>query len=262
MFRRIGNLIRGFLGLFITGLEKANPDALLDVEKENLRKQIAQYNDGLSHHAGLCEKLMSQIRRLETEERELRARTAAHLNAGNRDAAAQHALRLQTVQRELEENRSQLTQAETTYRDLVKARDVSVQAAQAKINALKNDISDMKMKRATAELSEMASGMISKIGGAGDTLDRLSKMVGEERQKAAGRARVFRARGIPPGDGDRTDIAIEDFGLAENLMIAVAILESGGTLVGRAVPAGREMEDLAGFEACLAEARALIPSDN
>lgn len=190
MFRRIGNLIRGFLGLFISGLEKANPDALLDVEKENLRKQIAQYNDGLSHHAGLCEKLMSQIRRLETEERELRARTTAHLNAGNRDAAAQHALRLQTVQRELEDNRSQLAQAETTYRDLVKARDVSVQAAQAKINALKNDISDMKMKRATAELAEMASGMITKIGGAGDTLDRLSKMVDEERQKAAGRARV------------------------------------------------------------------------
>jgi hypothetical protein len=36
----------------------------------------------------------------------------------------------------------------------------------------------------------MASGMISSIGGSGDTLDRLQNMVEEERTKAAGRARV------------------------------------------------------------------------
>ena len=38
----------------------------------------------------------------------------------------------------------------------------------------------------------MAGGMISQIGGAGDTLDRLQRMVEEERNKAAGRARVAR----------------------------------------------------------------------
>ena len=73
MFRRIGNLVRGFLGLFIGGLEKRNPEALLEVEKENLRKQIAQYNQGLASHAGMCERLITQVKRLETEERELRA---------------------------------------------------------------------------------------------------------------------------------------------------------------------------------------------
>jgi phage shock protein A len=41
MFQRIANLFKGFLGLFVSGLEKANPKALLEVEKENLRKQIA-----------------------------------------------------------------------------------------------------------------------------------------------------------------------------------------------------------------------------
>src|SRR5215470_11401778 len=127
MFRRIGNLIRGFLSLFIRGIEKQNPEALLEVEKENLRKQIANYNQGLAAHAGLCERLMSQVRKLESEERDLRAKTAANLRAGNRD---------------------------------------------------------------TAELSERASAMISSIGGRGDTLDRLSTMVEEERTKAAGRARV------------------------------------------------------------------------
>jgi phage shock protein A len=192
MFKRIGNLFRGFLSLFMTGLERQNPEALLEVEKENLRTQIARYNQGLAAHAGLCENLMAQVKKLETDERELRAKAAANLRAGNRDAAAQYALRLQTVTRELEQNRVQLTQAETTYKELIRARDVSIKAAQAKMEALKAGLDDLKIKRAAAELSEMAGGMISQIGGAGDTLDRLQSMIEEERNKAAGRARVAR----------------------------------------------------------------------
>src|SRR3974390_3915589 len=186
MFQRFVNLIRGFFGLFISGLEKQNPEALLEVETENLRKQIAQYNQGLASHAGLWQSLMSQVRKLEAEERDLRAKTTANLRAGNRTAAAQYALRLQTVSRELEENRKQLEQAEATYKDLLKARDVAVSSARAKIESLKSSISDLKMKRAMAELTEMASGMIRKLGGSGETLDRLATMVEEERSKAAG----------------------------------------------------------------------------
>jgi len=192
MFRRLSNLFRGFIGLFISGLEKRSPEALLEVEKENLREQIAKYNQGLASHAALCERLIAQVKKLENDERELRAKTSAHLRAGNRDAAGQYAVQLQTVQHELEENRKQLAQAETTYRDLIKARDVSVRAAQAKIESLRFSLSDLKVKKATAELAQMASGMVSQIGGAGDTLDRLTKMVDEEREQAAGRARVAR----------------------------------------------------------------------
>jgi phage shock protein A len=173
-------------------LERQNPEALLEVEQENLRRQIGQYNQGLATHAGLCERLISQVRQLENEQRDLRARTTANLRAGNREAAAQLALRLQTIDRELEENRGQLEQAEKTYKDLVKARDVAINAARQKMESLKAGISDMKMKKAMAELTEMASGMVTSIGSSGETLDRLSNIVEEERTKAAGRVRVAR----------------------------------------------------------------------
>ncbi|MFM2090308.1 MAG: hypothetical protein RLZZ127_797 [Planctomycetota bacterium] len=192
LFARIANIFKGMASLFVTKMEKRNPEALLELEKENLRKQIAQYNQGLASHAGMCERLMSQVRKLETEERDLRAKATAHLRAGNRSAAGQYALRLQTVERELEENRTQLNQAETTYKDLVKARDVAINAAKAKIESLKGAIQDMRMKQAMAEMNEMAAGMISEVGGSGDTLNRLTEMVEDERTKAAGRARVAR----------------------------------------------------------------------
>ena len=77
MFQRVANLLRGFLSLFIKDIERRNPEALLELEQENLRKQVASFNKGLAAHAGLCERLMGQGRKLETEQKDLRAKTAA-----------------------------------------------------------------------------------------------------------------------------------------------------------------------------------------
>jgi phage shock protein A len=227
MFKRIGNLIQGFFGLFVGGLEKRNPEALLEVERENLRKQIAQYNQGLAAHAGLCERLISQVKKLEVEERELRAKTAALLRSDNRDAAGQTALRLQTIQRELTEDRTQLEQAETTYRELIRARDVAIKNAQSKIEALRFSLDDLKIKRATAELTQMASGMITQIGGSGDTLERLRSMVEEERQRAAGAARIARdtldTGGVALKEAEHKALAeqaLADFAAAEGISLS------------------------------------------
>jgi phage shock protein A len=190
VFKRLAKLFRGFLSLFVSGLEKANPKALIEAEKENLRKQIARFNDSLAAHAGFVERLMRQIKNLEQREKELMAKTAAHIKVGNRAVAGQMALELQTVRGQLEENRQQLVLAEETYRKLVKSRDVSVQEAQAKIEKLKKLITETEMMEAQAELQEMASGMISSIGGTGDTLNRVEEYLQERRDKAAGRARV------------------------------------------------------------------------
>lgn len=190
MFQRLANLIRGFLSLFISGLEKANPRALIEAEKETLRQQIARFNDNLATQAGFAERLLRQVKNLEQQEKELTARTAANLKAGNRTVAAQLALQLQTVKTQLQENREQLKIAEETYQKLVKSRNVSVQEAQAKIEKLKRMLTETEMMEAQAELQEMAQGMISSIGGSGDTINRLEEYLSERRDKAAGRARV------------------------------------------------------------------------
>jgi phage shock protein A len=192
MFKRLSNLIKGFFGLFLSGMEKKNPEALLEVEKENLRVQIGKYNDGLASHAGLCENLMAQVKKLEAQEQEYRAKASANLKAGNRELAGEYALKLQQTQKDLADRRKELEVAEQTYKELVKARDVAIAEAKRKIETLKRGIDDLKVQKAMAELNEMAAGMVTNIGGSGDTLDRLSEMVQDERNKAAGKARVAR----------------------------------------------------------------------
>jgi len=226
MLKRIANLFRGLFGQAVSSAERANPEALLEVESENLRKQLASYNQGLISHAALCERLMAQVRKLESEQVDVRAKTSANLRVGNRAAAGQYALRLQTIDSELAENRKQLEQAETTYKDLVKARDVAVAAARQKIETLKADINDLKTKKALAALTETASGMITSIGGSGDTLDRLQTMVQEEKARAAGRVRVAHdnldSSGVLLKEAEQqalADQALADFAAREGIAI-------------------------------------------
>ncbi len=226
MLQRIANLFRGFFGVFVSGLERKNPEALLEVEKENLRKQMGQYNQGLATHAGLCEKLISEIRKQENQQRDLRTKTAASIKAGNRELAGRYALQLQNLELELAENRTQLELAEKTYQELVRTRDIAVASARTKLDALKLGINDLKMKRAMAELTEMASGMVGSMGSAGETLDRLHEIVEEERQKAAGRARVARdtmdTTGINLKESEQkamADLALADFEAKEGISL-------------------------------------------
>lgn len=224
MFSRIANLIKGFLGLFIGGIEKKNPEALLEVEKENLRKQIGEFNQGLAAHAGLVERLMGQVKRLNSEENELKAKTKALLQAGQREAAGEMALRYKAVEAQHDELNAQLESADARYKELVRARDVAIKAARDKIEQLRRGIDDMKVQKAMAELNEMAAGMVGTLGGSGDTLNRLEEMVEEERSKAAGRARVARdsvdMSGTVLKEAEQkalADMALADFAAAEGI---------------------------------------------
>ena len=230
MWRRIVNLFRGFLGLFITGMEKSNPKALLEVEKENLRKQVARFNESLASHAGFCERLMRQVKNLESQERDLAAKAAAHLKAGNTAVAGQYALQLRTVKEQLEENRSQLGDAEKTYKDLEKARDVSVSEARVKIEKLSRMISETELLEAQAELQEMSASMIGTIGGSGDTLNRVEQYLTERRDKAAGRARVAK------GSIDTTNVEIK---ANEQEAMAQQALAEFAANYGLEMPAGQ-----------------------
>lgn len=217
MFKRIGNLIRGFVGKFISGIERQNPEALLELEKENLRKQISEYNKGLASHAALSERLMTQVKNEDKEIRELGAKAAAHLKSGNRKLAGEYALRLRELKEGHQTNVDQLGEAEKTYAELKKARDVAVTTAREKIESLKRGIDETRIARATAELNEMAAGMISDIGGSGDTLSRLEEMVTDEKEKARGRARVAKDS-MDTSELDRVETersAMEELALAE-----------------------------------------------
>jgi hypothetical protein len=225
LLARLSNVFKGFLSLFVKDWKSATPRPCSSWSRRTCASR-SQLQPGPGHARGPGRAADGPGAPARGEEKELRAKTTAHLRAGNTSAAGQHALRLQTVTRELAENRTQMQSAEETYKNLVKARDVAVSAAKAKIESLKGAINDMRMKTAMAEMNEMAAGMIGQIGGSGDTLNRLHEMVEEERNKAAGRARVAKDSldmgEIQVKEAEQlalADQALADFAAAEGLSL-------------------------------------------
>ena len=187
---RAWNVLHGLASKLVSVFERRNPGALLELEKENLRKLVGRFNEGLVSHATLSERLKVQVFNGETKAIETTSRVQALVRAGETKSAGKYALQLKELSARLNEDRKQLGMAEETYKRLVLTRDAAVNETRAKIEKLRWQIGDLKVNRAVADLNDMAASMMGSIGAPGDTLNRLEEMVGEEREKAMARARV------------------------------------------------------------------------
>jgi len=190
MFARLKNLVVGFLSLFIRGLEVANPEALLEAERERLRKGVALYNQNLARQAGFVERLKAQSAALKKQVRDLTASATANLKAGNRELAGSLALDLKRVNEQLEENSRQEKEAEEMYQSYLRQRDIVIREAQEKIESLSRKISQVKITEAQAELSKLATATPMAIGDSGDNLKRVEEGLQTRLEKAAGTVRV------------------------------------------------------------------------
>jgi nucleoside 2-deoxyribosyltransferase len=74
----------------------------------------------------------------------------------------------------------------------------------------------------------------------------------------AGRVKATPAEVQAAWDHETRRADVEDFGLAENLMIAIAVLDAGGEFVTRTVAPDRVLSDLGAFCECLALAKRLV----
>jgi nucleoside 2-deoxyribosyltransferase len=74
------------------------------------------------------------------------------------------------------------------------------------------------------------------------------------------RATAFRARRPLADDCDRPDCEVEDHDLCDNLMIEMAVVASGGTLIRQQSAAVPDMADLTPFGQCLDVIRRLFNS--
>jgi len=206
MMTRIGRLYRAISGSAIGELEAHHAEEMLQLERDDLHRQVALYNRGLATHAALCEKLKVRLAALGTEKEKLAARTQARLAADERAAAGRSALRLEQVETEIAELGPQLERAETGYHELVASRKRAVDAARAKIESFKRSIGECRVQTALAELSETAAGMHGAIGISDGRLERLKERVEDKRDLAAARVRVARdSIEVTETDDERSD---------------------------------------------------------
>ncbi len=86
------------MGLFISGLEERNPEALMEAARQEFRDKMAQYNLALAQMAGIAERLKTQIKGKSGRAQDLQRRILANHHAGNLELAGTLARELQELQ--------------------------------------------------------------------------------------------------------------------------------------------------------------------
>ena len=219
MFARIGRLVRGFLGLFISGIEEANPEALMESARQEFRGRMTQYNLALAKMAGVAERLKSQVNAKATRAQELERRILANHRAGNMDLAGTLARELQELKADLQIDSQELKETEEAYDANLRQAKVAQREFEDKVRRLEKQLSQVKIKEAQAEAASALSSVAFKVGDLGDTMKRVDEVLQKRYEVSAGKARLAKdmvdMEGVQEKENERK--ALEQVALAEFL---------------------------------------------
>jgi phage shock protein A len=192
MFARIGRLVRGFFGLFISGLEEANPEALMEAARQEFRARMTQYNLALAKMAGVAERLKSQVNLKASRAQELERRILANHRAGNMELAGTLARELQELKADLQTDTQELKETEEAYEANLRQAKLAQREFEDKVRRLDKQLSQVKTKEAQAEASAALSNVAFKVGDLGDTMKRVDEVLQKRYEVSAGKARLAR----------------------------------------------------------------------
>jgi phage shock protein A len=187
---RLSRLFRGFLGLFISGLEERNPEALMEAARQEFRTKITQYNAALAQMAGVAERLKNQIKSKTTRAQDLERRILANHHAGNLELAGALARELQELKADLGVDTNELQETESAYQGNLRQAKLSQREFEEKINKLQKQLSQVKIKEAQAEAAAALSSVAFKVGDLGDSMKTVEEVLAKRYERSAGKARV------------------------------------------------------------------------
>jgi len=187
---RLSRLFRGFLGLFISGLEERNPEALMEAARQEFRTKITQYNAALAQMAGVAERLKNQIKGKTTRAQDLERRILANHHAGNLELAGALARELQDLKADLGVDTNELQETESAYQGNLRQAKLSQREFEDKINKLQKQLSQVKIKEAQAEAAAALSSVAFKVGDLGDSMKTVEEVLAKRYERSAGKARV------------------------------------------------------------------------
>ena len=190
LFARIGRLFKGFIGLFISGLEESNPEALMDAARQEFRDKMAQYNMALARMAGIAERLKGQVKSKTLKAQELERRVLANHQAGNMELAGTLARELQELKADLAIDTAELAETEEAYTANLRQAKVVQKEFEDKVKRLEKQLSQVKIKEAQAEAAGALSNATFKVGDLGDTMKTVDEVLQKRYEQAAGKARV------------------------------------------------------------------------
>jgi phage shock protein A len=187
---RLGRLFRGLIGLFVSGIEERNPEALMEAARQEFRDKMAQYNMALARMAGIAERLKTQVKAKTVRAQDLERRILANHHAGNLELAGSLARELQDLKADLATDTQELSETEEAYQANLRQAKIAQKEFEDKIHKLDKQLSQVKIKEAQAEAAAALGSAAFKVGDLGDTMKTVEDILAKRFEVSAGKARV------------------------------------------------------------------------
>lgn len=192
MIKRLFNLLFGWVNSILRFAESKNPEVLLNLEREKLRHKQVESFQQLSRLAGEVEALEQKNKEEDKELASLNKKITSLVKKGRESEALELSKEAAKIKERNLVTEQSLEEFSERYQELKEATDSYLEEARRHLDELQLDIEESKRAENLAEFDLMSSGILAKIGGSNDSLNRIKERIEERKKAAKGNARVAR----------------------------------------------------------------------
>jgi len=186
-FSRLGRIIRGFFGLFVSEIEKANPDALFEDIKNQIERARREANDQIIDIQTNAELIKVEMKQVEKNLQAVQAKIESVKAAGQKEALVELLMQEEEIQQVYEAHQSTYENASS---EVAKIRE-DFKIFESEMNQKLEEVKSLKTQNKLASLKESINSINAKytskdnkVGEINEALEKARDMVNQKTARA------------------------------------------------------------------------------
>ncbi|QNU67005.1 PspA/IM30 family protein [Ruminiclostridium herbifermentans] len=187
LFSRLGQMVRGFFGLFVGNLEDKNPEALFEDIKNQINKARREAENQILEIQTSAEMIKIEMKTAEKNLNAIKARVEAAQRAGDKELLVELLVQEEEYQTVYETHKATYDNAMIQVDKIREDYKIFESEMNAKLNELKTLKSQAKMANLRENINSVNSQYTSKnsrIGSVNENLDRAREIVNKKTARA------------------------------------------------------------------------------
>jgi len=187
LFSRLGQMFRGFFGLFVGNLEERNPEALFEDIKNQIDKARREAEQQIIEIQTSAEMIKIEMKTAERNLNAIKARVESAQRAGDKELLVELLVQEEEYQTVFETHKATYENAMVQVQKIREDYKIFESEMNAKLNELKTLKSQAKMANLRENINSVNAQYTSKnsrVGSVNDNLDRAREIVNKKTARA------------------------------------------------------------------------------
>lgn len=203
LFSRIGVMIRGFFGLFVSSIEKSNPEAMFEDMKNQIDKARREANDQIIEIQTNAELIKVEMKESKKNLETVKTQIENAKNSGNQE------ILVELLMKEEEVGQIHQIHAETYEKAIAQANKIreDFKIFESEMTQKLREIKSLKTQNKLADLSQSINSINSKYSEKGNKVGEINESLEKARQMV--NEKTARANAIGSLNEDNVDLKIK-----------------------------------------------------